>query len=61
MRKAIDFRKTIDGARRAAPDTLWLFGLALVAYGIGLVFLPAGIIAGGLALCFAGYALGGDE
>lgn len=38
------------------PDILWLVGLFLVAFGVGMVTVPAGVIAGGVGLCFVGYA-----
>ena len=47
-------------ARKATPDALWFIGLALVAYGIGMIFLPAGVIAAGLGLCFVGYVVAPD-
>ena len=39
---------------------LQLVGLAAAAVGIGLVFLPAGLIAAGAALVLIGYASGVD-
>lgn len=43
------------------PDLLWTAGLALVAVGVGLIYVPAGLIVGGLALCFTGYAAAGGD
>jgi hypothetical protein len=37
-----------------------VIGLGTVAYGVGMIFLPAGVIVAGVSLCFIGYALGGD-
>lgn len=37
-----------------------LVGLAAAAVGIGLIFLPAGLIAAGAALVLVGYAAGVD-
>lgn len=39
---------------------LQLVGLAAAAVGIGLVFLPAGLIAAGASLVLVGYASGVD-
>jgi hypothetical protein len=39
---------------------LQLVGLAAAAVGIGLVFLPAGLIAAGASLVLIGYASGVD-
>ena len=39
---------------------LQLVGLAVAAVGIGLVFLPAGLIAAGASLVLIGYASGVD-
>lgn len=39
---------------------LEVLGLLAVAVGVGLVYLPAGVIAGGLALAVIGYASGVD-
>lgn len=48
-------------ARRATPDALWFVGLALIAYGVSMVFLPAGVITAGIGLCFIGYVYGSEE
>lgn len=47
-------------ARLRSPisTTLEVVGLASVAVGIGLISLPAGIIAAGAALCMVGYLIG---
>ncbi len=37
-------------ARRRTPDLLELAGLALVAYGVGLIYLPAALILAGIVL-----------
>lgn len=47
--------------KQVIPDVFWLTGLAAVAFGIGLVFMPAGIIAAGLGLCFTGWVLGENQ
>lgn len=39
---------------RAVPDLLALAGAALVAYGSGLIYHPAGFIVGGLQLLALG-------
>jgi len=39
---------------------LEVLGLVTVAVGVGLIFLPAGVIVGGLALALVGYASGVD-
>lgn len=44
-----------------AADGLWIVGLGLVAFGVGMISAPAGVIAAGLASCFVGYALAGDS
>ena len=36
------------------PTILLIAGAAIVAVGIGLIYLPAGVIAGGLAMIAAG-------
>lgn len=45
----------------ALPVLLEILGLAAIAVGIGLVYLPAGIVAAGVALAFLGYTLGGES
>lgn len=47
-------------ARLRSPisTALEVVGLASVAVGLGLVYLPAGIIAAGLGLCMVGYLIG---
>lgn len=35
-------------------------GLAVIAFGIGLIYIPAGLIAAGIALCFVGWAVESD-
>lgn len=47
--------------RAAAPDALWFVGLALIAYGIGTVYRPAGFIAAGIGLCFIGFVFADDK
>ncbi len=37
-------------ARRRTTDLLELAGLALVAYGVGLIYLPAALILAGIVL-----------
>lgn len=37
------------------PDAMLLGGAAAVAYGAGLVFVPAGFIVGGVLLLVGGY------
>lgn len=39
---------------------LEVLGLVVVAVGVGLVYVPAGVIVGGLALAVIGYASGVD-
>lgn len=39
------------------PDVLMLCGSALVSYGAGLVYVPAGFLAGGVFLLAAGWLL----
>jgi len=47
--------------RRFIISTLiQLVGLAAAAVGIGLIFLPAGLIAAGASLVVVGYASGVD-
>ena len=48
-------------ARTAMPDAFWIVGLALVAFGIGMIYLPAGVIAAGAGACFVGYVVGDAE
>ena len=44
--------------RSPVSTVLEVVGLASVAVGIGLIFLPAGIIAAGIGLCMVGYLIG---
>jgi hypothetical protein len=44
--------------RSPISTTLEVVGLASVAVGLGLVSLPAGIIAAGIGLCMVGYLIG---
>lgn len=53
-------RRMASLARLPFDTFLEIGGLACVAYGASLVFLPAGVIVAGLALCFLGFALGSD-
>lgn len=50
---------TARGLSRLAPDALEVLGGVLVAFGIGLIYLPAGIIAAGLGLI--AYVHGGTD
>jgi hypothetical protein len=43
------------------PDAFWIVGLSLVALGIGMIFLPAGVIAAGIGACFVGWVMGDSE
>lgn len=52
---------TMPRLRAAVPDVFWIVGLAMVAFGIGRIYAPAGYIAAGLGLCFVGYAVGDAE
>lgn len=52
-------RNAFKAAASGAPDALWFAGLTAIAVGIGLIYLPAGIISAGLASCFVGYAMAG--
>lgn len=48
----------------AMPTVLVLIGAAATAVGVGMIYLPAGVIAGGVLSALAGYALikgGGDD
>jgi hypothetical protein len=36
-------------------------GLAVISLGIGLIFMPAGVIAGGVSLLLLGWRLSDDE
>lgn len=40
----------------ARSELLSLLGLAAVAFGVGLIYIPAGVITGGLALLVAARA-----
>lgn len=44
--------------RKNGPDLFWILGLLLIAVGVGMIYLPAGVIAAGLGACFVGYAAG---
>lgn len=60
----MDFGRIVNGLAgliQHVPDFLWILGLAAIAFGVGMIALPAGVIAGGVALCFAGYASAGDS
>lgn len=39
---------------------LEVLGLLVIALGVGLIYLPAGVIMAGLAACLLGYLLGPD-
>ncbi len=56
----IVYFSTLRGWVKGLPfDTIIeLAGLALIAYGVAMIFVPAGIITLGAGLCFIGYALG---
>lgn len=41
--------------RGGLPPLFQLVGLAAVAVGLGLIFLPAGVIAGGIGLFVVGW------
>ena len=49
-----EFKKLAKQALALAPKIAYfspgLAGLALIAYGVSLIYLPAGLIVGGLAL-----------
>ncbi len=48
----------------AAPTVLVVLGAAAMAVGIGMIYLPAGVIAGGALSVLAGVVLirgGGDD
>jgi hypothetical protein len=51
----------LRGARARTPEGFEIVGLSAIAFGVGMIYLPAGIIAAGIALCFLGYATGGDK
>ena len=36
-------------------DFLYLFGAVLLSYGAGMIYLPAGLIAGGILLIVSGF------
>jgi hypothetical protein len=44
-----------------APEWIEVVGLGTVAFGVGMIFLPAGVIVAGMSLCFVGYSVGGDR
>lgn len=54
-------RKALKRVASGVPDALWLMGLTAIAAGIGLIYLPAGVIAAGLSACFVGYAMAGGD
>jgi hypothetical protein len=45
-------------AVKALAVLLSVFGAAAVAAGVGLVYLPAGVVAGGVELLAAAYVIG---
>lgn len=56
-------RKLAKALGTAMPTVLVLLGAAAVAVGVGMIYLPAGVIAGGVLSALAGYVLirgGGD-
>lgn len=65
-----DPEQTIDRAPHRAAVPRWLpgvlgvleiLGLALIAIGAGLIYLPAGVIVGGLALVLLGNLSDGTD
>jgi hypothetical protein len=45
----------------ATQILLDISGLAVISLGIGLIFMPAGVIAGGVSLLLLGWRLSDDE
>lgn len=43
-------RRAFLWARKAAPDFLFFGGLLIVALGVGMIYLPAGVIVAGTSL-----------
>lgn len=52
----------LAGAAARMPTAFEVAGLSAIAVGIGMIYVPAGVITAGVALSLIGYALdGGDE
>mgnify|MGYP000976184324 CR=1 FL=1 len=56
-------RKLNEKTRSTLSDVLLLLGAAAISFGFGLIYLPAGIIVGGLCACGIAFLLvmGGDD
>ena len=44
------FTTAVQRFHRAVPDVAFFAGLAVASVGVGLIYLPAGLIVAGLAL-----------
>ncbi len=57
-------RRLLEALAASVPTVLVILGAAAVAVGVGMIYLPAGVIAGGLLTAAAGVVLirgGGDD
>lgn len=63
--KKLNFCKKVDAVatyfRSTKLNWLRISGLAMVSFGIGMIFLPAGFIAGGISLLLIEWSVEEDE